>query len=106
MSLEVTDIERFPHKESEISVSVKGNVVYTEINRRANTCSKYTYFCSKIKEFHNTLSNNRMELLTHLNVYTETNRFFKMKTILIIITIIYYILQIRHVITLILVTLG
>lgn len=51
-------VNRFPHRDSEISINVKGNVIYTETLRIANHCSKFTHFCSKVKELYNILINN------------------------------------------------
>lgn len=44
-------VNRFPHMDSEVSIRVKRNVVYTEILRMANACPKVEYFCEKWKDF-------------------------------------------------------
>lgn len=39
--------------DSEVSVRVKRNVIYTEIPRIVNAYSKFEYFCNKSEDFYN-----------------------------------------------------
>lgn len=49
---------RFPYFNSEVSIKIGRNIIYTETLIMANACSKVEYFYDKIKEFHKIPVNN------------------------------------------------